>query len=61
MPIGDVRRLLEERPRARGLTVPGMPLGSPGMEMPDGRSEAFTVELVAEDGSTTPWAHHPAR
>lgn len=61
VPIGDVRRLLEERPRARGLTVPGMPLGSPGMEMPDGRSDAFTVELVAEDGSTTPWAHHPAR
>ena len=28
---------------------------------PDGSSQAFTVELVAEDGSTTAWAHHPAR
>lgn len=61
VPIEDIRRLLEERPAARGLTLPGMPLGSPGMEMPDGRNEAFTVELVAEDGSTTSWAHHPAR
>lgn len=61
VPIQDIRRLLDERPAARGLTLPGMPPGSPGMEMPDGRSQAFTVELVAEDGSTTPWAHHPAR
>ncbi|MGY0633719.1 DUF411 domain-containing protein [Luteimonas sp. A478] len=61
VPIEDIRRLLDERPRARGLVLPGMPLGSPGMEMPDGRSQAFTVELVAEDGSTTAWAHHPAR
>lgn len=61
VPIEDIRRLLDERPAARGLTLPGMPLGSPGMELPDGRSQAFTVELVAEDGSTTAWAHHPAR
>lgn len=61
VPIEDIRRLLDERPAARGLVLPGMPLGSPGMEMPDGRSQAFTVELVAEDGSTTAWAQHPAR
>lgn len=61
VPIDDIRRLLDEAPPARGLTLPGMPLGSPGMEVPDGRSQAFTVELVGEDGSTTPWAHHPAR
>ena len=61
VPIEDIRRLLDERPRARGLVLPGMPLGSPGMEVPDGRRQAFTVELVAEDGTTTAWAHHPAR
>lgn len=61
VPIEDIRRLLVERPDARGLTLPGMPAGSPGMEMPDGRAEAFTVELVARDGSTSEWAHHPAR
>ena len=61
VPIDDIRRLLVERPDARGLTLPGMPAGSPGMEMPDGSAQAFTVELVARDGSTSQWAHHPAR
>lgn len=61
VPIEDIRRLLVERPEARGLALPGMPAGSPGMEMPDGRAQAFTVELVAPDGTTTAWAHHPAR
>lgn len=61
VPIEDIRRLLVERPDARGLTLPGMPAGSPGMEMPDGSAQAFTVELVARDGSTSQWAHHPAR
>lgn len=53
VPAEDVRRLLSERPNARGLVLPGMPLGSPGMETPDGRVQAYTVELVAEDGSTS--------
>lgn len=53
VPAEDVRRLLSERPKARGLALPGMPLGSPGMEMPDGRVQPYTVELVAEDGSTS--------
>ncbi len=53
VPAEDVRRLLTERPKARGLVLPGMPLGSPGMEMPDGRVQSYTVELVEEDGSTS--------
>ena len=32
VPAADIKRLLEERPSATGLTVPGMPIGSPGME-----------------------------
>lgn len=58
VPAEDVLRLLAERPRARGLVLPGMPLGSPGMEVPDGRVQAYTVELVAEDGSVTPFSQH---
>lgn len=58
VPADDVKRLLAERPRARGLVVPGMPLGSPGMETPDGRVQPYTVERVETDGTTTAYAHH---
>ena len=58
VPAADVKRLLAERPDAKGLTVPGMPKGSPGMEVPDGTVDPYTVELVAKDGSTTPFATH---
>lgn len=58
VPVEDIKRLLIERPQARGLTLPGMPAGSPGMEMPDGRVEPYTVELIATDGSTRPFAQH---
>lgn len=61
VPAEDVLRLLAERPRARGLVLPGMPLGSPGMEVPDGRVQAYTVELVAEDGSTSTFRHVKGR
>lgn len=58
VPAADVKRLLAEKPAARGLTVPGMPAGSPGMEMPDGRVQPYSVELVHADGSTTEFARH---
>lgn len=58
VPAEDVLRLLAERPKARGLVLPGMPLGSPGMEVPDGRVQPYTVELVAEDGSVAPFSQH---
>ena len=35
VPANDIQRLLRERPKAMGLSVPGMPLGSPGMEIGD--------------------------
>lgn len=57
VPAADVDRLLEERPDARGLTVPGMPAGSPGMEMGD-RKDAYDVLLFDEDG-TEVFSHHP--
>jgi hypothetical protein len=58
VPASDVKRLLAERPAAKGLAVPGMPMGSPGMEVPDGRTQAYDVELVAKDGSTSRFSRH---
>lgn len=58
VPAGDIKRLLASPVDARGLVLPGMPMGSPGMEMPDGREQRYTVEKVNADGSTTPFATH---
>ena len=54
VPAREIHRLLKERPQAVGLSVPGMPVGSPGM---DGaayghRRDPFDVLLIAKDGST---------
>jgi hypothetical protein len=57
VPAADVRRLLAERPAARGLALPGMPMGSPGMG-PPGSGSAYTVELIAADGSSQPFEQH---
>jgi hypothetical protein len=54
----DIDRLLAERPQARGLAVPGMPVGSPGMEMPDVPSDRFKTLLVGPDNRATVWAEH---
>lgn len=59
VPANDVLRLLRERPDARGITVPGMPIGSPGMEHPDGRVQPYTVSLVLADGSVRTFSRHP--
>lgn len=58
VPAQDVRRLLAEKPRARGLAVPGMPIGSPGMEVSSGEVSAYEVLLVGTDGSTRVFARH---
>ncbi len=57
VPAEDIIRLLREHPDAKGLTVPGMPAGSPGMEVP-GKSEPYDVFLVSRDGTTSVYAHH---
>jgi hypothetical protein len=51
VPAKDIQRLLKERPRAIGLTVPGMPAGSPGMEMGT-KKDKFNVLFVLENGTT---------
>jgi hypothetical protein len=58
VPAEDIKRLLAQKPSGKGLVLPGMPMGSPGMEMPDGRTQPYTVELVQSDGSTVAFAEH---
>ena len=50
VPAADVRKLLKEKPKALGITVPGMPIGSPGMDGPEygGRKDPFDVLLVTK-------------
>ena len=51
VPAADVHKLLKEKPKALGLTVPGMPVGSPGMDGPEykGRKDAYDVLLVTKN------------
>ena len=51
VPAREIRRLLKERPKAKGLAVPGMPAGSPGM--PSDKPQPYDVLLVKTDGTTT--------
>ena len=61
VPATDIRRLLREKPQAVGLAVPGMPVGSPGMDgaVYKGRKDPFKVLLVAKDGSSTVFRAYP--
>ena len=58
VPMEDVRRLLKEKPDAIGITVPGMPIGSPGMEVEGQQADSYDVLLIHNDGSTSIWASH---
>lgn len=59
VPAADIQRLLLERPRARGLAVPGMPVGTPGMEQ-RGVVEPYTVLLFGDTGSPQIYARYGA-
>jgi hypothetical protein len=56
VPASDVRRLLKEKPAILGLTAPGMPAGSPGMDVPG--SPPYEVLSLAKDGKTAVFATH---
>lgn len=58
VPAEDVARLLKERPDVRGLAVPGMPAGSPGMEMPGGEKESYDVVAFDSQGEIEVFAKH---
>ena len=58
VPASAIQRLLRERPNIRGLAVPGMPMGSPGMEMPGVEAEPFDVLAINHDGTTSVFARY---
>lgn len=58
VPATDIQRLLKERPQIAGIAVPGMPIGSPGMEVPGMKPQAFNVIGFSKDGSTRVFAAH---
>lgn len=54
VPLQVIERMLRERPQGlRGVAVPGMPAGSPGMEVPDGTRQPYQVIAFFEDGRTS--------
>lgn len=58
VPAAEIKRLLRGRPRVDGLAVPGMPIGSPGMEM-GSRQDAYDVLAFNRAGETTVFARYP--
>jgi hypothetical protein len=60
VPAGDIRRLLKEKPEAVGLAVPGMPVGSPGMDgkIYGNRRDPFDVLLVLKSGDSRVFASY---
>lgn len=58
VPASDVDRLLTERPEIKGLAVPGMPSGSPGMDYPGSQSVAYKVYAIGNQGRNTVFANH---
>jgi hypothetical protein len=60
VPAREIRRLLKEKPQAVGLSVPGMPIGSPGMDLPayGGRRDPYDVVLVLKSGEGRVYASY---
>ena len=59
VPLAEIQRLLTEKPLIKGIAVPGMPTGSPGMEMGE-RRDAYDVVAFAADGTRTIFATYTA-
>jgi len=58
VPATDIRKLLDAKPKIAGLAVPGMPMGSPGMEMEGHRPDRYDVVAFGADGTTETFATH---
>ena len=63
VPAREIKRLLAEKPQAVGLVVPGMPVGSPGMDGPayGDRRDSYDVLLLAKDGTTKVYQHYEGK
>lgn len=58
VPVADITKLLQTRPRIAGIAAPGMPAGSPGMEMPNGVVTPYDVIAFDAAGKTSVFASH---
>lgn len=58
VPAAEVKRLLALKPAALGISVPGMPVGSPGMEVGH-RQDPYDVYLIDKSGRESVFAHYP--
>lgn len=57
VPVADIRRLLRQKPKARGIAVAGMPMGAPGMEHGD-HHEPYSTMLIGKTGKLSLFAKH---
>ena len=57
--VTEIERLLEERPAIAGLAVPGMPVGSPGMESGGATAQPYDVIAFDKEGQTQIFASYP--
>ncbi len=58
VPAADIRKLLTDRPAADGIAVPGMPIGSPGMEVPGENPDQYDVVLFGKNGKSSLFVRH---
>ena len=58
VPAADVKRMLKERPAVLGLAVPGMPIGSPGMEVPNVKASPYNVMTFDRGGQLKVYSSH---
>ena len=57
VPAADIKRMLKEKPAIAGLSAPGMPIGSPGMEQGNVK-QPYDVIAFKKDGTSTVYARH---
>ncbi|MBK8247581.1 MAG: DUF411 domain-containing protein [Gemmatimonadetes bacterium] len=58
VPAADIHRMLKEKPAIAGIAAPGMPRGSPGMEVPGGAKDPYQVLTFTRSGKTSVFARH---
>ena len=58
VPVTEINRLLAEKPDIAGLAVPGMPIGSPGMEVAGADAQPYDVIAFSNDGSMEVFASY---
>lgn len=58
VPVEDIKRLLAEKPEAMGISVPNMPMGSPGMEVPGQKGPRYASFIFQKDGTAKVYKIH---